>query len=230
MPQTRKVDGDKKKRNKVADTKNFPPVKDISIREDCSVNDLLTQMGSSGGFQAKNLSLALDILEIMCREAPTCARFLSFPAAIISTGNRGVIKELVRRKLFDVLITTCGTLDHDIARAYKPYLSGGEFSMDDVDLEKRRIHRLGNVLVPQDSYGPLIEEKVQKVLEDMYHNGEKEPTTRLLCQRLGESLQDENSILYWTSEPNSSLCPRDYGWSRWKSVLAVLSDAQRLQA
>src|SRR5271157_2467961 len=182
------------------DKKNFPPVRDITIREDSSVNDIMTQMLSSGGFQAKNLGVALDILEGMCNAAPDCTRFLSFPAAIISTGNRGVIKELIRRRLFDVVITTCGTLDHDIARAYAPYLSGGEFTMDDVDLEKKGIHRLGNVLVPQSSYGPLIEEKVQKVLADMYHIGEKEPTTRLLCQRLGESLNDENSILYWAAK------------------------------
>src|SRR5208283_5218479 len=174
MPKSPSAVGSKKV-SKGVDVKRFPPVKDISIKEDSSVNAILTQMGSSGGFQAKNLAYALDILETMCREAPDCTRFLSFPAAIISTGNRGVIKELVRRKLFDVVITTCGTLDHDIARAYKPYLSGGEFTMDDVVLEKKGIHRLGNVLVPQENYGPLIEEKVQKVLANMYHNGEKEP-------------------------------------------------------
>ncbi|MHB8566549.1 MAG: deoxyhypusine synthase [Nitrososphaerales archaeon] len=180
--------------------KKFIPVKDIELREDSSINDVITQMQASGGFQAKNLGTALDILERMVNDKH-CVKFLSFPAAIISTGNRGVVKEIVKRKLCDVIITTCGTLDHDLARAYKPYLSGGEFTMDDVDLEKKGVHRLGNVLVPRDNYGPLIEEKVQRILSDMYHNGEREPSTRLLCERLGESL-DDNSILFWAAKNN----------------------------
>lgn len=178
----------------------FPPVKDIKIHEKSSVEDILSQMGESGGFQARYLSEAVDILESMNLEA-SCVKFLSFPAAIISTGARGIIKEMVKRRLCDVIITTCGMLDHDIARAYQPYLSGGEFTMDDVSLERKGVHRLGNVLIPIGNYGPLVEDKVQRVLARMYFQGEKEPSTQLLCKRLGESLShDKNSILYWASK------------------------------
>lgn len=182
--------------------RGFKPVKDISLDEKSSVEDIVSQMGKSGGFQARYLSDAVDILETMSREK-SCVKFFSFPAAIVSTGARGVVKEIVKRKLCDVIITTCGTLDHDIARAYEPYLSGGEFTMDDRLLEKKGVHRLGNVLIPVSNYGPLVEEKVQKVLAKMYSNGEKEPTTELLCKRLGESLShDKESILYWASKNN----------------------------
>jgi deoxyhypusine synthase len=174
----------------------FPRVRDIALNENSSVDEIITQMSTSGGFQARYLADAVDILESMCQDSK-CVKFLSFPAAIISTGNRGVIKELVKRKLCDVVITTCGTLDHDIARAYKYYDSGGEFTMDDIELEKKGFHRLGNVLVPKENYGPIIEEKVQKVLSSMYASGEKEPSTELLCRRLGESITDQDSILYW---------------------------------
>jgi deoxyhypusine synthase len=177
----------------------FPEIKDLVLSENSSVNDILVQMKSSGGFQARYLAESVDILEEMCRDEK-CVKFLSFPAAIISTGNRGVIKELVKRKLCDAVITTCGTLDHDIARSYKPYLSGGEFAMDDIVLERKGFHRLGNVLIPTDNYGPLVEEKVQKVLLNMYSNGEKEPSTQLLCQRLGETIQDQRSILHWAAK------------------------------
>ncbi|MDG6998795.1 MAG: deoxyhypusine synthase [Nitrososphaerota archaeon] len=174
---------------------SLPEVKDIELAQNSSVDSLLRQMGASGGFQARYLSTAVDIWERMIKDKG-CIKFLSFPAAMVSTGNRGVIREIVKRKYIDAIITTCGTLDHDIARAYKPYLSGGEFTMDDAELERHGYHRLGNVLVPRDSYGPLIEEKIQKILTDMYHAGEKEPSSRLLCERIGESL-DENSILFW---------------------------------
>jgi deoxyhypusine synthase len=184
---------------KVQKKERFPPVEDLSLNEKSNVEQIIGQMGRSGGFQARYLSNALDILESMMRDRP-CVKFLSFPAAIVSTGSRGVVKEFVKRKYCDVVITTCGTLDHDVARAYKPYLSGGEFTMDDSELERKGYHRLGNVLVPRDNYGPLIEEKVQKILADMYHAGEKEVSTRLLCERLGESLDDDGSILYWASK------------------------------
>ena len=156
-------------------------------------------MRSSGGFQARYLAESLDILEEMCRDKD-CVKFLSFPAAIISTGTRGVVKELVKRKLCDVVITTCGTLDHDLARSYEPYQSGGEFAMDDILLEKKGYHRLGNVLISTDNYGPLVEEKMQKLLSEMYERGDKEPSTRLLCQRIGEFIKDENSVLYWAAK------------------------------
>jgi deoxyhypusine synthase len=185
--------GSKKKRP------GFPAVRDIEIGKEDSVSSIFRQLSLAGGFQARNLGIALDILERMCKDS-RCIKFLSFPAAIIATGNRGVVKELVKRKLCDVIVTTCGTLDHDIARAYRPYLSGGEFTMDDVLLEKRGIHRLGNVLVPKENYGPLIEEKVQRVLKRMYEEGERQPTTQLLSQKIGESLKDKKSILFWAAK------------------------------
>ena len=38
--------------------------------------------------------------------------------------------------------------------------------MDDNELADQNIHRLGNVLVTMDNYGPLIEEKMQSFLEE----------------------------------------------------------------
>lgn len=185
--------------SKIKESASFPQVKDIEVNERTSVSEIFDQMTKSGGFQARNLGNALDILEQMCKDRD-CFKFLSFPAAIIATGNRGIIKEFVKRRLCDAIITTCGTLDHDIARSYEPYLSGGEFTMDDIELERRGAHRLGNVLVPRDNYGPLIEEKVQAVLTKMYEKGEKAPSTELLCKRLGESITNKGSILHWASK------------------------------
>lgn len=179
--------------------RRFPPVEDIELGKGLSTSEIFSQMERSGGFQARSLGTAVEILERMCKDQD-CFKFLSFPAAIIATGSRGVVREMIKRRMCDAIITTCGTLDHDLARSYRPYLSGGEFSMDDVDLEKLEIHRLGNVLVPRGSYGPLIEEKVQNILKQMYGEGERNPNTRLLCQRLGESLKDEKSILHWAAK------------------------------
>ena len=63
----------------------------------------------------------------------------------------------IKNKWFDVVITTCGALDHDVARYFSNYKEGS-FTLDDKKLAAQKIHRLGNILVPFKSYGPLFEE------------------------------------------------------------------------
>ncbi len=171
------------------------PVKDFAIKEKITMNSLSKQMLASGGFTSKKLGLSIEILEKMIKEKD-CLNFLSFPADIISTGTRGVIKDMIKRKYFDVIVTTCGTLDHDIARSYKKYYHG-DFMMDDKQLHKRNIHRLGNVLVPVESYGIILEKKVTEFLEEIYSEGKRELATYELIWGFGKRIKNKNSILHW---------------------------------
>lgn len=156
-------------------------------------------MSKSGGFESRNLVEGLDILYAMI-EDKKCLRFLSFVGAVTSTGLRGIIKDMIKNKMFDVVITTCGALDHDIARHFSNYLEGS-FTLDDSELADQHIHRLGNVLVPMDSYGPLIEEKMQAFLEKIYKSGKKEMSTAEITKMVGENL-GEDSFLYWAYKNN----------------------------
>ena len=45
----------------------------------------------------------------------SCTKFLSFVGSLISTGNRGIVHDMIKNKMFDCIITTCGALNHDIA-------------------------------------------------------------------------------------------------------------------
>ena len=173
------------------------PVEDISINEDTPIEKIFEQMSKSGGFESRNLAESLDILTTMIKD-DSCQKFLSFVAAIISTGLRGIVKDMLKNKWFNVVITTCGALDHDIARHFSNY-NEGSFTLDDVMLAKENIHRLGNVLVPMDSYGPLIEEKMQLFLEEEYNKGTREMSTEDICKMIGSHL-GEDSFLYWASK------------------------------
>jgi deoxyhypusine synthase len=170
------------------------PVKDISMHESKDVDELVKQMHEAGGFVSKKVGVAVNILEKMLNEK-NCLKFLSFPACIIATGTRGVIKELIKRKMFDIVITTCGTLDHDLARSYKKYYHGS-FLMDDAELHERGINRLGNVLVPNESYGLIIEKKMKSFLNEVYKHT-KELATYELVWQLGKFIGHKDSILYW---------------------------------
>ncbi|HEX5456833.1 MAG TPA: deoxyhypusine synthase [Candidatus Nitrosotalea sp.] len=175
------------------------PVKDIRIKKGDSINSIFDQMSKSGGFESKNLVDGLNILTSMI-EDKNCLKFMSFVGAIVSTGLRGVITDMVKNKMCDVVITTCGALDHDIARHYSDYLEGS-FTMDDSELVEKEIHRLGNVLVPLKSYGPLIEEKMQGFLQKAFKEGKKEMATHDVTKMIGENL-GEDSFLYWANKNN----------------------------
>jgi len=173
------------------------PVRDIEITKGMSANQLINQFLQSGGFTAKKLAIAVDILEKML-SMKNVTKFFSFPACIISTGTRGVVRELIKRRLFDVVITTCGTLDHDIARTFREYYHGS-FTLDDEKLHEININRLGNILIPTENYGDITEDFMQKLLTDLYHSGNKDLSTYELSWELGKRL-NENSILYWAAK------------------------------
>ena len=173
------------------------PVEDMSIRNDTRVEKIFEQMSKSGGFESRNLAESLDILTSMIKD-DDCQKFLSLVAAIISTGLRGIVKDMIKNKWFNVVITTCGALDHDIARHFSNY-NEGSFTLDDAKLADQNIHRLGNVLVPMQSYGPLIEEKMQSFLEEEYDKGTREMSTEDICKMIGSHL-GEDSFLYWASK------------------------------
>ncbi|MGB9778912.1 MAG: deoxyhypusine synthase family protein, partial [Candidatus Bathyarchaeales archaeon] len=98
-------------------------VEDYNLFKGISVNDLVLQMDNAWGFTAGKLAVGVNILERMIKDGE-CVKFLSFTGNLVATGTRGALRELVKEKLVDVIITTCGTLDHDIARSWKNYYKG----------------------------------------------------------------------------------------------------------
>lgn len=163
-----------------------------------SVDELVSQMEKAWGFTAGKLAVGLRIMERMV-EDKKCVKFLSFTGNLVATGTRGALKELVKRKLVDVVITTCGTVDHDVARCWKNYYRGS-FLMSDARLHGEEINRLGNVLVPNESYGMIIEEKMRLLLQSLWQKGIKECSSGQLCREIGKSICNESSILYWAAE------------------------------
>ncbi|MHC1605430.1 MAG: deoxyhypusine synthase [Candidatus Methanofastidiosia archaeon] len=172
-------------------------VKDLSIKKNTTTSQITNQMDDAGGFVGKKFSLASDILSKMIEEK--CTNFLSFPACIISTGTRGIIKDMVKKEMFDVVITTCGTLDHDLARIWKQYYHG-YWEADDAKLHKEGVNRLGNIFIPNECYGEILENRVQATLKEIFDDGKREISTYELVWEVGDRLKDKNSIIYWAAK------------------------------
>jgi deoxyhypusine synthase len=172
-------------------------VEDYSFSESMGVDELVVQMEKAWGFTAGKLAVGVRILEKMVADKK-CVRFISFTGNLVATGTRGALKELVKRRLVDVVVTTCGTVDHDVARCWKDYYRGS-FLMSDAKLRGMEINRLGNVLVPNESYGVIIEEKMRGLLRSLWEEGIREVSSSQMCREIGNRVCNESSILYWAA-------------------------------
>ena len=173
-------------------------VEDYRFPDTMSVDELVVQMEKAWGFTAGKLAVGLKILEKMVADKK-CVKFISFTGNLVATGTRGALKELVKRKLVDVVVTTCGTIDHDVARCWKDYYRGS-FLMSDAKLRDKGINRLGNVLVPDESYGVIIEQKMQGLLQSLWKEGIREVSSSQMCREIGRRICNESSILYWAAK------------------------------
>ena len=199
------------------------PVKDYSFNEVTSTTSLIDQMAQAGGFTATKLAKARDILLQMRAEVDAVegdssqvCNWLSFPACLCATGTRSFFIEAIKTKMFNVVSTTCGTLDHDIARSYKDYYHGA-FELDDIELGEHELMRLGNVIVPNASYGEIIEAVVMPALEDIYNDRLKETGKTgadawlgfgsiHLVWELGKRIGKPNSLIYWAWKNQIPVC------------------------
>jgi len=181
---------------------DLEPIADLRVTPEMTVRELLDGMYRGGGFSAKKVAIGAEIFNKMASEDVTT--ILSFPACLMATGVRGVLAGMVKDGLVDAIITTCGTLDHDLARLWRHYYQGS-FQMDDVKLHQLGINRLGNVLVPNESYGEILEEKLQPWIREMYAQ-KKEWSTAEICREFGRRIAElpnrEESLLYWCYERN----------------------------
>jgi deoxyhypusine synthase len=168
-------------------------VKAVQLRELAPLAARLVEMYERmGGFSARHVARAVEVAREMVGDE-SCTVFLAFTANLVATGLRGVLAALIDEGLVDAVVTTGGTFDHDIARSFASYYLG-EFEIDDSMLREMDVHRLGNVLVPRESYGPIVEEFTHRMLEELV--GRKSRwTPSELAREAGLRLKDEASIL-----------------------------------
>lgn len=169
-------------------------VKDVKLKKGMTVKQLIDSQRSIGGFSAQHMIEGIDILSEMIKDKDSF-NFLSFPADIISTGLRGMIADSV--KYFDAIITTGGTLDHDLAKAYGGHYSLGKFDVDDAKLKDMDIYRLGNVFIGSDQYGLAVEKYFNEIMMDIYNSKDykEEYSASELAWEFGKRIKDESSIL-----------------------------------
>ncbi|MFC1690657.1 deoxyhypusine synthase [Nanoarchaeota archaeon] len=180
------------------------PIIDFDLDENITVKDLLAKLKDSG-FQAQQIGRAADVIRAMKKAKAKV--FLSFTSNIAASGLRGLIAQLIKEGLVNVISTSSGTIDEDFIKSNKPYLQGSFDEEKDTELGKKGINRMGNVYVPNDRY-TYLEDEMPKILEKAYAQ-KKTWLPSELIKFVGENMkEDSNSILWQAAKNNVPIfCP-----------------------
>src|SRR3989344_2237495 len=101
------------------------------------------------GFQATNLSKAIEIIKKMSKEKAFI--YLGYTSNLVTSGLRDIFCYLAENKMIDVIVTTAGGVEEDIIKCLGDFILG-EFNADGKELRKKGINRTGNIFVPNDRY------------------------------------------------------------------------------
>jgi len=176
-------------------------IKDIELKEKNSAGDLVNGMKACG-FQASHLAEAVEIIEQMKKEK--CTVFLGFTANLMASGLRGIVREMCEKRFVDAIVTTAGSVDHDIIKSAMPYTIG-TFNADDVELHRKGVNRIGNIFVETKGF-ELLEKKMQAWLLELYGK-EKAVSPSQLIEFIGGKLPKE-SFLHWCAKNSIPVfCP-----------------------
>lgn len=133
------------------------PLGHARVRGGMTVAELVEQYGHAG-IGAESVHEAADVLaEMMGGE--DCTLFLSLAGAMVPTGMRRVVADLIRDGYVDALVTTGANLTHDAIEAVggkhhhgETHQEGKSLREHDEQLRDEEVDRIYNVYLPQEHF------------------------------------------------------------------------------
>ena len=133
------------------------------------------------------------------RSRVRCRVWLSYTSNMISSGCREYIKYLAKNKMIQAIVTTAGGIEEDFVKCLASHHLGESFSTPGIELRAKGLNRIGNMIVPNDSYCDF-EDWLSPILDAMYdeqvNNGVVWTPSRVI-NRLGKEINNEESVYYW---------------------------------
>ena len=157
-----------------------------------TTNDVITQL-SGCSFQGRNLSHALDVWELMCRDKE-CFRVLSLAGAMVPAGMGLLIIRLIEKKLVHSIVCTGATMAHDmcntVAQGDQAHYIGDE-SEDDLVLRNASINRIYDTYLSEKDFERTEAATVKLLPALHYHrssNGISTISTNSFLRQAGRRL------------------------------------------
>lgn len=189
---------------------SHPQIKGYDFEKEFDFQKFLEAFSYSG-FQASNLGEGIEIIKAMRREKATI--FLSFTSNQVSSGNREVIKYLVKNKKVDVLVTSAGGVEEDLIKVLKPFVLG-QFQAPGAMLFENGINRIGNIFVPNDRYAyfdKFMQEFFLRIYQIQKETGKVFSPFEFIKElgfEISKEKHHEDSILYWAAKNDIPIfCP-----------------------
>lgn len=180
----------------------YPEIKGYDFEKKFDFDEFIESFKNMG-IQATNLGMAIDIVNQMHEDNATI--FLSCTSNMVSSGNREIIKFLVKHKYIHVLSISAGGVEEDIIKTLRPFVVG-TFDISGRALFDKGVGRIGNIFAPYDRY--LYFEKFMQPLFDRIYleqqsRGRPFTASEFIHEMGREVAKEENhedSILYWASK------------------------------
>ena len=185
---------------------DYPHVRGYDFEQGLDFDEFLASF-MHNGFQATHLAEGIEIVKAMQREK--AAIFLSFTSNQVSSGNREIIKYLVKHNKVAALVTSAGAIEEDVMKTFKPFVLG-KFDAPGRFLFEHGVHRTGNIFVPNDRFA-YLDKFMQVFLQKIYALQKKTGNAihpREFIRQIGLEIKDDSSILYWAAKNNIPIfCP-----------------------
>ncbi len=166
------------------------PIKDFRYEKGMSVQSFVEKLGSTG-FQAIHVGKAAEIIRRMKKENATI--ILTFTSNMVTSGLRGLFAQLIEMKFVNAIITTAGSIEEDMMKAKGLKFLQGSFDVDDIQLGKQGINRIGNIFVPNEAYSNF-EDIARPILEGLYRRKKTWVISEFL-REVGSFIGDNSSFI-----------------------------------
>jgi deoxyhypusine synthase len=133
------------------------------------------------------------------RSRVRCRVWLSYTSNMISSGCREYIRYLAKNKMIQAIVTTAGGIEEDFVKCLASHYLGESFSTPGIELRAKGLNRIGNMIVPNDSYCDF-EDWLSPILDAMYDEQVNDGvvwTPSRVINRLGKEINNEESVYYW---------------------------------
>ena len=107
---------------------------------------------SEGSYQGRELGRALHVFDKML-DAPKCTIFLALAGAMIPAGMRGMIVDMIERRMIDGIVSTGANVIHDLVEClgYGHYRIDPE-KVDDALLGEYKLNRVYDTVLPEEGF------------------------------------------------------------------------------
>jgi len=167
-------------------------VRQMQLRPGMRVGELACEM-SGCGFGAGRIGKAAELVTEMFSD-PDCTVFLTLAGALVPSGLRKVIRDLIDLEYVNVLVTTGANMVHDMVEALGYRHLRGTFLAEDKKLKAKKIGRIGDVYIEQKAFRDL-EKWMYRVLEEIPEEKRTRISAAEILYEMGKRIQDPESIL-----------------------------------